>query len=111
MVSDLYKTLESLSKPGNAHCMGSATLKVSSKPENLLPPPTARGALITVENDGVRWQADGTDPTPTSGHYTSANGSIVFDSWSNGVNWQSVLKSIKFIRVTGDAILRISYFN
>jgi hypothetical protein len=72
-------------------------------------PSGAKGVVITVEDADVRYRMDGTDPTTTEGHLLSVNDVLSFPSWQG--NWKSVLAKIKFIAVSGDADLKISYFD
>jgi len=65
-----------------------------------------KAALITVELDAVRWRADGTDPTSSEGHSIAAGGTLSLIDY----NYQKLLKDIKFIRVTGDAKVKVTYF-
>ena len=75
-------------------------------------PSQAKGALITVETDQVRWRDDGTDPTSSEGHLLNAGDVLTFDSWSvPKLNWRQVLNAIKVIRVTNDAKLKISWYD
>ena len=70
-------------------------------------PAAAKRAFITCETDAVRWRADGTAPTDTEGHVLAANDSISF----TGANYRQLLENILFIRKTGDAALKITYFD
>lgn len=70
-------------------------------------PAKAKRVYITCETDAIRWRADGTDPTDSEGHPLAANASISF----TGANYRSLLESIKFIRVTADAALKITYYD
>jgi len=97
------------------NCIDYSTLTVSNTAVTLSTaspgiPSRARGAYITCETDNVRWRADGTDPTSTEGHIIYATSGIVFDS-SDDTNWRSVLLAIKFIRVTNDAALKITWYD
>lgn len=76
-------------------------------------PARAKGCLISIETDKVRWRADGTAPTSTVGHEQASASTLTFDSWSEPrKNWRSVLKLIQFIRSgTNDAKLMIHYFD
>lgn len=66
-----------------------------------------RRVFITSETDAVRWRADGTDPTSSEGHVMAVNTSLSF----TGANYRQLLRDIRFIRVTSDATLRITYFD
>jgi len=68
-----------------------------------------KGAVITVEDDQVRFRTDGTAPSSTEGHLLSVGDVLTFDSWTTGVNWIATLEKILFIRVTGDAKLKVSW--
>ncbi len=105
-----------------ANCVDYAALSVSSTAVTLLTdasptlPAGAKGALITVETDAVRWRADGTAPTASEGTYISALGSLTLDSWTAGPqgqrnDWRSVLRAIQFIRVTNDAKVKVHFFD
>ncbi len=99
------------------NCIGYSTLAVSSsavsfvKDASPILPGRAKGCLATLEIDQVRYRNDGTVPTVSEGHLLSAGDTLTFDSWARGVNWRSVLRAIQFIRVTNDAVLRISWFD
>ncbi len=100
----------SLDRPVNALDMGTLTVSTTavglSSASPVLPDACNR-AFITAENDAVRWRADGTDPTSSIGHVLAKNDSISFTS----INYHGFLKKIRFIRVTTDATLRITYFD
>ena len=70
----------------------------------------AIGVIITVEDAAVRWRADGTDPTTSEGHELADTDILEFDSWTSGLNWKSVLKKIRFMAVSSNVKLKISYF-
>ena len=70
-------------------------------------PTSAKRVYITTETDAVRWRADGTAPTDSVGHLLPKDDSISF----TGANYRSLLDNIKFIRVTTDASLKITYFD
>jgi len=75
-------------------------------------PTGARGAVITVETDQVRWRDDGTAPAADEGHLLNVGDVLTFDSWSvSKQNWRQVLRAIRFHRVTADAKLKISYYD
>jgi len=69
--------------------------------------PTVKRAVITLETDQVRWRCDGTAPTSSEGHLMEVGSALSF--MSNG--YQQTLNKIKFIRVTGDAALKITYYD
>lgn len=94
-----------------------ATLIVPNTPVSLADgtPPLLSGkvngkvvtrALITIEGDTVRWRADGVAPSASEGHRL-LNGDIItfLDA-----RYSQLLADIQFARVTGDAILKITYF-
>ncbi len=62
----------------------------------------AQGALITVEDDAIRFRIDGTDPTAAEGHYVDAGEIVVLTSIED-------LQRFRVTRVTTDAIIRITY--
>lgn len=75
-------------------------------------PTTAKGAIITVENDQIRYRSDGTAPTATEGHLLSAGDILTYDSWTvPNANWRSALKALQVIEVTNDAKLKISWYD
>jgi hypothetical protein len=57
--------------------------------------------IISVEDGAVRWRADGTDPTATVGHLIDDGGTLTL----TGANYKSVIKSMKFIKVAGTALI------
>jgi len=63
-------------------------------------------ALLTLETDDVRWRADGTAPTAGEGHKFLNGDSIIFVD----ARYSKLLEDIRFIRVTTDAALKITYF-
>ena len=65
---------------------------------------SAVAAEVWVEGDAVRFRTDGTDPTSSVGHQLDV-GDVMF------VDNASDLASIRFIRVTTDATLRVSYYS
>ncbi len=66
-----------------------------------------RRMLITSETDSVRWRADGTAPTNLIGHVLAKDETLTF----TGANYKQLLKDIKFIRVTNDAYLKITFLD
>lgn len=67
-----------------------------------LPTISAKFALITVEDDAIRFRTDGTDPTTTEGHKLAAGDTLLLDCWDD-------IRRFKAIRVTTDAKIRVSY--
>jgi len=65
--------------------------------------PTARSAIITVETDQVRFTVDTTTPTSTKGHLLNAGDLLELGN-------TEMLSNARFIKVTSDATLRITYF-
>ena len=91
---------------GNLKPCGFQKLTVSSSVVALTIPTlaegiTARSAAMVVETDAVRWRDDGVDPTSTDGMLIPAN---------SDMNYDGKLAQIRFIRVTGDAVVDISYY-
>ncbi|KKL61092.1 hypothetical protein LCGC14_2198790 [marine sediment metagenome] len=94
--------------------LGKATLTVSSLVVGLADATpsinsraaTVKRAIITCETDSVRWWPSD-DPSSSDGHLMDASDALSFMASS----YQHVLQSIRFIRVTGDAVLKISYFD
>ena len=77
-------------------------------------PRGAKGAMISVMTDAVCFRIDGTAPVYAAGSCTVLNvGDVLtFDSWTYpGNNWRQVLEAIQFIRVTGDALIAIEWFD
>ena len=75
-------------------------------------PAGARGAVITVEDDQVRYRDDGTAPSTSEGHLLNVGDVLTFDSWTvPKQNWRQVLRAIQFYRVTADAKLKISWYD
>jgi hypothetical protein len=68
---------------------------------------TVRRAVISCTVDDVMWRADGTAPTDTVGHPLDKGGSMSL----TGANYKSLLGALRFIRVTTDATLFITYFD
>ena len=58
-------------------------------------------ALITVEDDQIRFRSDGPAPTSSEGHLVDVGSSIILESAEELVNF-------KAIRVTTDAVLRVT---
>uniref|UniRef100_A0A6M3J1Z3 Tail protein n=1 Tax=viral metagenome TaxID=1070528 RepID=A0A6M3J1Z3_9ZZZZ len=96
------------------NCVDYATLAVSSTAvgldsasPTLTAGHTVKRAIITVETDSVRFRMDGTDPTGSEGQLLYKDDVLDFTD----ANYESVLKAIKFIRVTTDAALKIHYLD
>lgn len=68
---------------------------------------TVRRMYITTETDAIRWRPDGTAPTSSVGHVLAVNDSISF----TGADYSNLLANIKFIRVTNNATLSITFFD
>jgi len=60
-------------------------------------------AVITVEDDAIRFWMDGTTPTSSSGHLAAADTGFTICGLNS-------IKNFLAIRVTTDAALKISYF-
>ena len=77
-------------------------------------PVAAKGAMISVMTDSVCFRIDGTAPVYVAGSCTVLNvgDTLTFDSWTYpGNNWKQVLNAIQFIRVSGDALIAIEWFD
>lgn len=83
---------------------GAVTLVTNAVPTL---PSQCKRAYITCETDAIRWRADGTAPSSSEGHPLAVNDSISFTS----ANYRSVLENIIFIKVSGAAALKITYFD
>jgi hypothetical protein len=87
-----------------------AELVVSDTPVGLgdatppLPDNCSR-AYIGCEDAAVRWRADGTMPTASAGHQILKDDSVSFTNR----DYMNLLNHIRFIRVTTDAKLTITY--
>jgi len=64
-------------------------------------------AIITIEDDAIRWRADDTAPTATEG--SKFDKDMIFTLMD--ADYYHFLRDIKFIRVTTDAKLKIAYFD
>lgn len=62
----------------------------------------ATQAIITVEDDAIRFRMDGTAPTAAIGHKLAVGSSVTLDGYDN-------IKNFKAIRVTNDATIHVSY--
>ena len=58
--------------------------------------------FITVEDNQIRWRADGINPPPPEGHLSNPSASFTLE----GIG---ILSNIKFIATGSDAVLRVSY--
>ena len=62
-------------------------------------PERARGAVISVGANALRYRDDGTDPTASVGHLLNVGDVLTFDSWTvPKQNWRSVMKNVNFIQ-------------
>tara|TARA_Y100000310_G_scaffold331123_2_gene404140 strand:- start:153 stop:434 length:282 start_codon:yes stop_codon:yes gene_type:complete len=88
------------------------TAKVLATECSPVMPNTAHGMMVTVEDDQVRYRDDGAAPTASEGHLLNDGDVLTFDSWTAPKsNWRQVLNAIQFIRVVGDAKLKISWYD
>lgn len=62
----------------------------------------ALSAIVTVEDDAIRFTLDGTTPTASRGHKVAAGGSFILFGYSE-------VAGFKAIRVTGDAPIEVTY--
>ncbi|HEX9704458.1 MAG TPA: hypothetical protein VGA20_04375 [Gemmatimonadales bacterium] len=73
---------------------------------------TSNRVLIHVGDAPIRWRADGTAPTSTTGMYVAAGDYI---DWTDSVtNYRGLIGNVQFIRDTsagGDATLAVAYFD
>ena len=84
--------------------VGYQQLTVTGTAVALTVPSNANSATIVVEDNGVRFRDDGTNPTAGIGMPLYQNQSIQLQS-------RSMLEAIKFIRVSAtSATLNISYY-
>ena len=75
-------------------------------------PASARYAIIYVSTSPIRWRADGTAPTSTTGMFVDAGKYIEFMELTEG--YSGVLRNISFIRDSSagaNATLEIAYFS
>ena len=68
---------------------------------------TVKRAVITVEDDQVRYREDGTAPSSSEGHLLNVGDTL---QYLDG-DYTSVLGNLLFIRVTADAKLKITYYD
>ena len=66
------------------------------------PNKVARGAIITVLADAIRYFCDGSVPDANTGHKVAAGDTIVLSNFDDIRNFQA-------IRVTTDATITVSY--
>ena len=98
------------------NCIDHSTLTVTATAQTLSSacspamPSRAKGAVITVETDQIRWRADAA--ADADGHLLYVGAVLTFDSWSvPKANWRSVLLALSVIRVTANAALKISWYD
>ena len=98
----------------SANELGTQTLSVSTVAAGPLTPPAGtnpRHALVYVGANAIRWRADGTAPTPTSGMYLAAGGYL---SWTDPlVDYSALIDRAQFIRdsaAAGDATIEVAFF-
>lgn len=60
-------------------------------------------AVVTIEDDAVRYRDDGLDPTATVGQIAAVDTSLT-------IRGAASLKKVKFIRVTTDADINVTYY-
>lgn len=88
---------------GRGKPLGYQQLTVSSTAVALTVPTNAEAALVDVESNDVRWRDDGTNPTASVGKYLSSGTHYTFIGAEE-------LAALKFIRVSADAKLNITYY-
>lgn len=81
--------------------MGFQKLTVSSTAVALTVPADSTWCIVKVETDAVRWRDDGTNPVAATGMPQAVGDTFVYSG---------TLSAIKFIRVTTDATLSVSYY-
>lgn len=84
----------------NASCVTVSSLAAATALPSI--PANVQYALIQCEGGDVRWRADGTAPTTTSGLLLPAGTEKFFDAGS--------ISSLKFIQVSATAILQVAYY-
>lgn len=67
----------------------------------------AKRVLVTVEDDSIRWRADGTAPTSSEGHLMYKGDVLSLTD----ADYHVMIGVIEFIRVTTDAKLKITYLD
>ena len=60
-------------------------------------------AVVTVEDDAIRYWVDGSTPTSSSGHQAAADSAFTICGLNS-------IKNFLAIRVTTDAAIKVSYF-
>ena len=99
---------------GGFNQVGRAALTVSTSSVPLVLPADTRPrhALIYVGGQPVRWRADGTDPTSTTGMYVAAGAYI---DWTDPLwDYYAFLSRVEFIRDStagADATLEIAFLS
>ena len=63
-------------------------------------------AVITTEDDAIRWREDGSNPTATVGHLLEAGGIKVISGHSNIVNF----RAIRDTNAVANVPMSISYY-
>ncbi len=87
----------------NYDTIGFETLSVGDAAVALASVPvTAVRAFITVQDDEIRFRADGSAPSSSVGHLLTPDDVLLLESAAD-------LASVKFIRVTADATISVSY--
>ena len=62
---------------------------------------TVYRVMVSVDDDAVRWRADGVDPTATVGHPIEDGGTLSL----TGANYKNIVRNIKFIAVAATAAI------
>jgi hypothetical protein len=65
-------------------------------------------AIINVVGNSVRWRADGTAPTTTSGLLVPAGSNVEF--MDAEFNYANIISRMRIIGVSGTATLEVAYF-
>lgn len=78
----------------------SLTLPTNTRPSH---------AIIQVTANSVRWRADGTAPTATSGILVSAGSNIEF--MDPMFDYESIIRRIQFIGISGTATIEVAFFS
>lgn len=65
-------------------------------------------AIIQIVGASVRWRADGTAPTASSGILVPAGANIEFMDLSG--NFESLIKNFQAIGVSGTATIEVAFF-
>lgn len=66
-----------------------------------------RRVFLSIEDQGLRWRPDGTDPTVNEGHAMADTDTLSFMD----ANYEELLKVIKFISLTGTCKIKITFFD